>query len=432
MALITYLFILHEINYAKTLSAAYANLDKVFTQRSPIEEWEKWRDGRVSAEIHWWSWHIEYWMEGGLLRDMFTHELTTSEHFYRIMAPTVYTEAELRNYQSHLINVQPEYDSHCKFDMESCTPVAIASYEKMMDPSTGPQEVAKFTSVIEGKAGIHFVDQVARQCAWEQIVIKKASGRRDERDRTGPALQEYEFEPSQLSEMNSEMERIRNKFSAAPWSSNTVAQDLVGYMNEYIALYSVEKIEEEVEWVYLWSTDPNKITAFINKHGPSDVHGVRGGVSFPNFHVWVRKDQTQHRYKFINGNWDLSAAKDGFWNSRAFIGFRTPPQPYAYWVEPESISDLRDDGYEYFYSTNMAEIELFINRMGPNTVRGITGGISYPNLHVWVKRDNNQSKKYRFVLGDWTHDWEFWSTRCFIGFKSPPQPYAYYIEEYAY
>jgi len=196
-------------------------------------------------------------------------------------------------------------------------------------------------------------------------------------------------------------------------------------------LYGVEKIEEEVEWVRFWSTDPNEITAFINKHGPSDAHGVRGGVSFPNFHVWVRKDQTQRRYKFINGNWD-QAAIDGCWTSKAFIGFRTPPQPYAYWVEPESISDLPDDGYEYFNSQNMTEIELFINRMGPNTVRGITGGISYPNLHVWVKRDNNQSKKYRFVLGDWTHDEEFWRNRCFIGFKSPPQPYAYYIENYAY
>jgi len=241
MALITYLFILHEIHYAKTVPEAYINLDRVFTLRAPIDDWVKWRNERVNAEIHWWSWHIDYWMEGGLLRDMFTHELTTSRHFDRIMAPTVYTEAELRNWQSELTNVEPEYDSHCHGgDMNDCSPTAIASYEKMMDPSTGPQEVAKFTSVIEGKAGINFVAQVARQCAWEQIVIHKASGRRDARDREGPPLQDYDFEASQLLEMTSEIERIRDKYSVGQWSSNTVAQDLVGYMNEYLAAYEAD------------------------------------------------------------------------------------------------------------------------------------------------------------------------------------------------
>jgi len=239
MALVTYLFILHEIRYAKDVATAYANLDRVFTFRAPIVDWVIWRNERVNAEIHWWSWHIDYWMEGGLLRDIFTHELTTATHFARLLDPTIYTEAELRLFQSKLINVQPTYDTHCNGgDIEDCRPTAIASIERMMDPSTGPQEVAKFTTVIEGKAGIEVVEQAARQCAWEKIVIERASGRRDTRDRgTSPALQDYKFEDYQFDKMLREMDRIRDKYSAAEWSSIPVAQDLVGYMNEYIADY---------------------------------------------------------------------------------------------------------------------------------------------------------------------------------------------------
>jgi len=241
MAIITYLFILYEIHYATDWETAYAHLDRVFTIRSPVDEWTKWRDDRVSAEIHWWSWHIDFWMEGGLLRDMFTHELTTPLHFHRLMSPSVYSEAELRKWQSQLIDVQPAYDPNCNGgNMQNCKPTAIASYERMMDPSTGPQEVAKFTAVIEGKAGIDFVDESLRQCAWEKVVIEQGSGRRDTRNREGPSLASYEFTLSQENSMMGELVRIRDKYSAPEWSSNTVAVDLVGYMQEYIVAYEAD------------------------------------------------------------------------------------------------------------------------------------------------------------------------------------------------
>mmetsp|Transcript_35173 Transcript_35173/g.41965 ORF Transcript_35173/g.41965 Transcript_35173/m.41965 type:complete len:404 (-) Transcript_35173:151-1362(-) len=238
MALITYLFILHEIHYAKDWKSAYSHLGRVFTIRTPIEEWEIWRHERVNAEIHWWGWHIDFWMEGGLLRDIFTHELTTLEHFRRLMDPSIYTEAELRVYQSQLTDVQPVYDIHCKGkynDIPDCRPTAIASYERMMDPSTGPQEVAKFTSVIEGKAGIKFVEKAVRQCAWEKVVIDRGSGRRDTRDRKGPPLRDYAFTLEQETSMMGELVRIRDKYRAPEWSSIPVAVDLVEYMEEYIA-----------------------------------------------------------------------------------------------------------------------------------------------------------------------------------------------------
>jgi len=238
LALTTYLFTLHEIRYAKVWEEAYANLGRVMTIRSPIESWESWRDLRFSAEVHWWSWHIDYWMEGGLLRDMFTHEYTTAQHFSRIMAPDVYTEAELRAWQANIDITEPEYDAHCNGgDMDDCSPAAIASYERMMDPSTGPQEVAKFTAVIENKAGINFVDEEIRECAWRKIVVEKASGRRDNRDRVGPELDEYIFRPHEQEMIKGELLRIRDKYSSSEWVSNQVAQELVEYMNEYLEGY---------------------------------------------------------------------------------------------------------------------------------------------------------------------------------------------------
>ena len=58
--------------------------------------------------------------------------------------------------------------------MPDCVPTAIASYERMMDEATGPKEVAKFTSVIQGKAGIKVSDRSVRDCAWRKVVSEKA------------------------------------------------------------------------------------------------------------------------------------------------------------------------------------------------------------------------------------------------------------------
>ena len=85
----------------------------------------------------------------------------------------------------------------------------------------------------------------------------------------------------------------------------------------------------------------------------------------------------------------------------------------------------------------MQEIEDFINQMKPSSVARIFGGVSYPDLHVWVANDNSD-KQYAFHLGNWGLS-SFVGTNTdidiaddkvmFFDFKPVPQPYAYWIEE---
>ena len=47
-------------------------------------------------EIGWYGWLIDYWMEGGILRDYFDHKLTTKEHWALLRKPETYTYGELQ------------------------------------------------------------------------------------------------------------------------------------------------------------------------------------------------------------------------------------------------------------------------------------------------------------------------------------------------
>ena len=44
---------------------ATLNLDRLYSERPPLDDFLEWRDLRVLDEIHWYGWFIDYWMEGG-------------------------------------------------------------------------------------------------------------------------------------------------------------------------------------------------------------------------------------------------------------------------------------------------------------------------------------------------------------------------------
>jgi len=233
-ALVTYLFLLHEINFAKFCFEAYSLLERVFTLHPPLASWFSWREERFSAEINWWTWHLDYWMENGLLRDVFTHELTTLDHFAKLRKPEIYTEAELRMYQAALKNVEPTYDPRCVNDVGDCRPAAVATEEKITSPLTGPQEISKFASVIENKPGVDVIEEPWRQCVWEKVAVEKAHQARYEEDRAGPSMESYVYTKDQVQVIINELYRVRDKYNSGEWLSNPVAQDVVAYLNEYI------------------------------------------------------------------------------------------------------------------------------------------------------------------------------------------------------
>ena len=86
------------------------------------------------------------------MRDIFTHKLTTPEHWHMLMLPTAYSKDELeyRLFVSNETAVEPSYDPHCGNGeiTDGCEPKAVISAEKLVDYGEGPAETAKIARVL--------------------------------------------------------------------------------------------------------------------------------------------------------------------------------------------------------------------------------------------------------------------------------------------
>jgi len=158
-----------DIGYAKTWEDASLFLNKLYSERPPLTDFLAWRDERVLDEVHWYGWFIDYYMEGGLLRDIFTHKTTTKQHWDMLMMPTVYTRAEL-DYDLVVgadTVVTDAYDPHCATVTEGCEPVAVISAENLRDYTRGPAETAAIANVLrrDSRMGDYVIEPETWNCS---------------------------------------------------------------------------------------------------------------------------------------------------------------------------------------------------------------------------------------------------------------------------
>ena len=122
-------------------------------------------------------WFIDYYMEGGLMRDMFTKKITTPEHWNMLMMPTVYTVAEL----DYDLVVGPDtvvslsYDPMCATVTSGCEPVAVISAEKLRE--LGPEGAAETTAIAnvlhnDARTGQFVISPQAYTCIWRELIQK--------------------------------------------------------------------------------------------------------------------------------------------------------------------------------------------------------------------------------------------------------------------
>jgi len=225
-----------DIKFADKYEDALDNIDSLYVSRSSVEEYEAWREERTLREITWYGWLIDYWMEGGLMRDHMSHKFTTAEHFSYMLNPATYgDDGSLFIQFVGDAEVSPTYDDHCTFDMnELCQPVQIISVERLLDPYTGPNETAKIAGAIQGKEGINVIGEEAWPCIWEELIVN-GKGPKIMTDRVGPHPEEaYNFTDEQLVHMLTELRRLKDKYDAPEWSFKKVARDLVEILGEYI------------------------------------------------------------------------------------------------------------------------------------------------------------------------------------------------------
>lgn len=182
--LIEYHDILWDIGYAQTFAEAYERSANLYNEHAdgevenpPVEDFLIWRDLRVFDEIHWYSWFIEYYMESGMMRDMFNHELTLETQWQMAMLPNFFTKFEMRHgrFVEDNTTITPSYDPMCATLSKGCYPVQIIDPEKLMDKVDGAAEARKLALVVNGTVGFDdwMIEEEAWACIWEELVIHR-------------------------------------------------------------------------------------------------------------------------------------------------------------------------------------------------------------------------------------------------------------------
>ena len=169
------------------------------------------------------------------MRDIYTHKITTPEHWYMLMLPSANIAPIFRvaNTKDRMICVggelgynlvvgadtvvTPSYDPHCTggplpaacnlwnnhYNCTNgtiscgCEPVAGISAEKLRNYTKGPAETAKIANALlndEAQMGQHVIDPDAWDCIWTQLIVNK-KGARTVYDRPG-----YEGEDNYISQ----------------------------------------------------------------------------------------------------------------------------------------------------------------------------------------------------------------------------------------
>ena len=86
--------ILWDIGYAKIWAQASELITNIYSAHPPTEDWVLQRGLRVMDEMKWYGWFIDFYMEGGLMRDIFTNRITTKQHWDMLMVPNAYTKVK--------------------------------------------------------------------------------------------------------------------------------------------------------------------------------------------------------------------------------------------------------------------------------------------------------------------------------------------------
>lgn len=221
------------------------NIQRLYSNPPPKEAFLAWRDERVLFECSWFSWFIDFWMEGGLYRDIFSHRMTTAFHWNRVVEPMTYTVEE-RDFDLVVGNrtVKPTYNPHCiNGDVtEGCAPKVVISTEKLYNDDVGDLETNKIANVIlnNKKTGEYVISSRTWTCIWEELVKRKKGGITIF-DRPDTYKERY-FSEEMLEKMIQELTYLIDKYSGADWSQNSNANRL-----SYLLAEDRARIQRELD-----------------------------------------------------------------------------------------------------------------------------------------------------------------------------------------
>jgi hypothetical protein len=243
--------ILADIDYAKTWSEATEMIPRLFKGEIEGGKYARWRDERTMDEIGWYGWLIDYWMEGGILRDYFDHKLTTKEHWAKLRQPETYTYGELQ-WDVNICTTDPlpgvTYDDLCDPAVtQDCKAKVVIGAEKLMDPATGQAENRKVAELLTQTTGIsdELVDEQAWDCFYDLLIGNNVNGSAPENTegyhdyRSREQTFTHVLSTRHLTKMVEQLTRLINKYSALDpetgmdWANSATAQQLVDILTAH-------------------------------------------------------------------------------------------------------------------------------------------------------------------------------------------------------
>ena len=275
-------------DYAKTWAQATAMIPNLYKGTIFEVLYNSWRDERTMDEIGWYGWLIDYWMEGGILRDYFDHKLTTKAHWDRLRAPELWTYGELQwdynNCETDGPITEISYDEVCDPAVTAeCKPKVIISAERLMDNSTGYEENRKIAMLLNETGGVQdfLTNETSWDCIYDVLIndnpLGEAPGESDEyidyRAREGIIDRKHHVSTRHLTKMVKQLTRLITKYSSndeetgIDWISNPQAQFLVELFTEHRA-----EIQEELDNTSIeqnWAHPPKTNWVIFPKCGPN-------------------------------------------------------------------------------------------------------------------------------------------------------------------
>lgn len=182
-------------------------------------------------------------MEAGLLRDVYTHKITTPEHWDMVQ--------HTHSFKPHLVaydiivgdqEVTPAYDPHCTNGdvTDGCFPAVVVSAERLLELNRGPAENRKIAEALNHTGMAEYlIEEEVWECIWRELIINK-KGARTYLDREGFGEREYNFSSQMLSIMLTELDRLITKYSSDEWYSKQQAKDLVSLLIEHRSVIADE------------------------------------------------------------------------------------------------------------------------------------------------------------------------------------------------